>query len=102
MSQSYLQLWSHKEATFVTLTAPWTDTDSYACCFTTTHSHLSSRGGTLAFSPLDVLTGDTAPLVREALNEGLLDEGSNKVSNAALTAAEAHAEGGRTLSDCHL
>lgn len=82
MSQSYLQLWSHKEATFVTLTALWADTDSYACCFTTAHSHLATPGGTLTFSTLDILAGDTGPHVRELLNEGLLDEGVNKVSDA--------------------
>lgn len=92
------------------LTALWADTDSYACCFTTAHSHLASRGGTLTFSMLDVLAGDTGPHVRELLNEGLLGEGVNKVSDAVTQRRQRgsprrhgdHAEDGRTLPDLHL
>lgn len=64
------------------LTALWADTDSYACCFTTAHPHLASPGGTLTFSMLDVLAGDTGPHVRKLLNEGVLDEGVNEVCDA--------------------
>lgn len=88
------------------VTALWADTDSYVCCFTTAHSHLASRGGTLTFSMLDVLAGDTEPHVRELLN----DEGVNKVSDTVTQRWQrgsprkhgAHAEDGRTLPHLHL